>query len=42
MLIKYIVYIMFGFNTIQAKWIFVFVFHSPYIQTLIWRQSENL
>ena len=33
MLIKYIVYITFGFKTIQVKWIF---------QTLIRRQSESM
>ena len=29
MLIKYIVYITFGFKTIHVKWIFEFVFHTP-------------
>ena len=31
MLIKYIVYITFGFKTIQVKWIFVFVYPTPSI-----------
>ena len=34
-LIKYIVYISFGFKTIQVKWIFEFVFRTSKIQTLI-------
>ena len=42
MLIKYIVKITFGFKTIQVKWIFVFVFRTPYIHTLIRRQSESM
>ena len=40
MLIKYI--ITFGFKTILVKWIFVFVFRTSYIQTLIRRQSESI
>ena len=40
MLIKYIVKITFGFKTIQVKWIFVF--RTPYIHTLIRRQSESM
>ena len=31
-----------GFKTIQVKWIFVFVFQTPYIQTLIRHQSESM
>ena len=38
--IKYIAYVTFGFKTIQVKWIFVFVFRTSYIQTLIRRQSS--
>ena len=34
MLIKYIVYISFGFKTIQVKWIFEFVFRTPLNPTL--------
>ena len=33
MLIKYIVYIAFGFKTIQVKWILEIVFRTPQIQT---------
>ena len=40
--IKYIVYITYGFKTNWVKWIFVFVFHIPYIQTLIRHQSESM
>ena len=40
-LIKYIVYITFAFKTIQVKWIFEFVFHTPLIQTSKWCQSES-
>ena len=42
MSIKYIVYITFGFITIQIKWMFEFVFRSLYIQTLIRRKSESM
>ena len=42
MLIRYLVNITFGFKTIKVKWIFLFVFRNPYIQTLIWRQSESM
>ena len=44
MLIKYIVYITFAFQTTQVKWIFEFVFHAAYIQTLIHvrRQAESM
>ena len=42
MWIKYIVYITFGFKTIQVKWIFEFVFRTPYIHPLIRRQSESM
>ena len=37
----YIVYLTFGFKSIQVKWIFVFVFRTPYIQTLIRRHLES-
>ena len=37
---KYIVYITSDFKTFQVKWIFVFVFSTPFIQTLIRRQLE--
>ena len=42
MLIEYIVYITFGCKTIQVKWIFEFIFPTPYIQTLIRCQSEYM
>ena len=42
MLIQYIVYIKFGFTTIQVKWIFVFVSRTPYIQSLKRHQSESM
>ena len=41
-LIKYIIYITFGFKTIQLKWIFEFVFRTPWIQMLIRRLSESM
>ena len=34
MLINYIVYITLGIKPIPAKWIYVFVFRTPYIQAL--------
>ena len=40
MFIKEIVYITYGFKTIQVKWIILFVL--PYIQTLRQRQSESM
>ena len=39
--IKYIIYITYGFKTIQVKWK-EFVFRTPYIQTLIQHQSESM
>ena len=42
MLIKYIVYIMFGFKTMQVKWIFELVIRTLWNQTLIWRQSVRI
>ena len=33
---------MFGFKTIQFKWIFEFVFRTLLVQTLIRRQSESM
>ena len=43
MFIQYIVYIKFGFTSIQVKWIFVFVSRTPYIQSLkrhVWIYGE--
>ena len=43
MLIKYIVYITFGFKSNPGQvWIFVFVLRTPYTQTLIRCQSESM
>ena len=42
MWIKYIVYITLGIKTIPVEWIFVFVSRTPFIQTLIRRQSESM
>ena len=42
MFFKEIVYIAYGFKTIQVKWKIVFLFRIPYIQTLRRRKSESM
>ena len=42
MLIEYIVYITFCFKTIKVRLIYEFVFRTPWIQTVISRQSESM